>query len=148
MLDVHTGAFPFTALWTLDVMENSAWLDMNDYVWCFQPFDFNRMCSYDFLTWYRYHRLRHTPIFDIVLISQTGAYHHFPTWYWHPSLGHTPFFHLDLRAWFLAYSNYLLAFPKRYIGAYPTISLGCLIPFLFGGPPASRPDPLSFSTAL
>ena len=69
MLDVYTGAFPLTALWTLDVVKNNVWLVMNDYVWCFQLFDFNHMCSYDFLTWYRYPRLGHTPLSDIVLVS-------------------------------------------------------------------------------
>ena len=148
MLDVHIKAFSLIAMWTLDVVKNSAWFVMDGCVWCFQLFYFNRMCSYGILTWYWYPRLGHTPFLFAFHRSLMFAYH---------PVGAYPFFHVDLGVWFLGYLSHLLAFLKCHIGAYPfflwvAYSLSPLaalrhrvqIPYRSGGSQAWCLDPLSF----
>ena len=94
---------------------------MDDYMWCFQLFDFNRMCSYGILTWYWYPRLGHTPFLTWYRYFKLG-YIPFLTWYWYPRLGHTAFV-----TWYwyprLRHTLFLFA------GAYPLLSswFRCLI---------------------
>ena len=141
MSNVHTGAFSLITLWTLDVEKNSAWLVMDDYVWCFQLFDFNRMCSYEIVTWYRYPRLGHTPFLTWYWYPRL-EHTPFLTWYWYPKLGHTPFLtwywysrlgHTPFLTWywyprlghtaFLSASGRSLMFVYRPTGAYPSFHL-------------------------
>ena len=111
---------------------------MGDYVWCFQLFDFNRMCSDRIPTWYWYPRLGHTPFLTWYWYPRLG-HTPFLTWYSYPKLGHAPFlsvsrrslmfayhpigaypfFHLYLSVWFLAYSSHLFTFPRCHTKPYP-----------------------------
>ena len=121
---------------------------MGDYVWCFQLFDFNRMCSYRiptwywyprlghtlFLTWYWYPRLGHTPFLTWYSYPRLG-HTPFLTWYWYPRLGHTPFLtwysYPKLgHAPFLSISRRSLMFVYRPVGAYPFFHLYLSVWFL------------------